>query len=33
LPRSQTQIRAVTHLDVSHDDIDQASEILRRVLS
>jgi len=31
--RSQTQIRAVTHLDVSHDDIDQASDILRRVLS
>jgi len=33
LPISQTQIRAVTHLDVSAEDIDQAIERIDQVLS
>lgn len=33
LPISQTRIRAVTHLDVSHDDICQAIETIHEVLA
>jgi len=33
LPISQTQIRAVTHLDINRQDIDQAIEVLGQVLS
>jgi threonine aldolase len=33
LPISQTQIRAVTHLDINRQDIDQAIELLGQVLS
>jgi threonine aldolase len=32
LPISQTRIRAVTHLDVSHEDIDQAIKAVHRLL-
>ena len=31
LPFSRTHVRAITHLDVSHEDVEWAGEILRRV--